>query len=314
MSRSPATPPRDDPAPAGAVVLTLRGTPRRDDGPALEAALAALPPAAAVVLDCRELGGMSAAMAQVVARWWRRLADTGRELRVRGANVVVRWMLERHLGAAAAAVLGDAAAERCPPATADPDGAPPPAHPRRDLFHAVRAALTGEPDPAVWEDRLAEQLAAAGLAERVRLLLREGDRLVSPAHPGAAVPADGWLGSLLAGADCPVAAAELRDAGLALEEQALLRWSGADLVVPLCRAGRLAGLLLVTAGRPGGWSAYRSGEVLALDLLGRMMVALLEPVAEPMAAPADGPTVEEAAAEAGEAAAPDALVPVAAGT
>lgn len=118
-------------------------------------------------------------------------------------------------------------------------------------------------------------LADAGVAASTTLCLCDGDRLRAVERPDCVIAADGWLGSMLAGTGVPVEPAELGGGGLSDEEVAFLRWLDADILVPLSSHGQLFGLLSLRTGRRGGFRALRSGEVLALALLGDHLASRL---------------------------------------
>ncbi len=63
--------------------------------------------------------------------------------------------------------------------------------------------------------------------------------------------------------------------GLTIYEIAFLRKCNADLVVPLLNKNKVVGVLMLQSGRAGSLAEYRSGELLALDLVGMKIAELL---------------------------------------
>ncbi len=270
---------------AGERIAAFRvtGTPVPDEGRDLVSHLRdGIPDRAEEIhLDLAGVTAMPDDLARALVSLWRDLQDRGTGLRITGTTVVVGWVLARHLGPVAAEVLGD---ERWAVLAGGRKRAGIPVdrqeRPERDVAVRLQFRLREAADPVAVEREIAATLTRCGLAAGVVLAISSGGRLLVPGsgevHP---VPASGWLGSLLASADCPLATDEIDLAGLTLEERALLKWSGADLLVPLLHGGELRGLLLLRSGREAGLAGYRSGEVLALDLLGRSLAGHLAAVA-----------------------------------
>lgn len=235
------------------------------------------------VLDLSGLGGISEDVADAVAAFARRLEDRGGRLVLVDPNVVVSWVLDRHAGEGGLATSPDLAtalgqdedAEPEAPAAADVVPAPRRGRPDRTILSTLTAALDRKPSPALWSDVVGAALTRAGLAAECRLCLADGGDLHLPGADGRTIPADGWMGSHLAAAAVPLETGELDGGGLTAEERAYLKWSGADVHLPIVDDGRLLGLLSVTSGRDRGLAGYRAGEVLALDLVAHILAVRL---------------------------------------
>jgi hypothetical protein len=63
--------------------------------------------------------------------------------------------------------------------------------------------------------------------------------------------------------------------GLTIFEIAFLRKCNADLVVPLLTKNKVVGVLMLQSGRAGSLAEYRSGELLAFDLIGMKIAEIL---------------------------------------
>ncbi|MDO9695121.1 MAG: hypothetical protein Q7W56_10330 [Candidatus Latescibacteria bacterium] len=261
----------------GVAALRLDGTVVRGDhrrfAAAAEACLGA--GASGLVLDLADLNSISGELADEIALLWRRLSDEGAPVAVVGASVVVGWFLRRRLGEMP--LLECATVEKAATAVATNSGGsePPPVRtPRpsaRPSLAAVAAFLDvlGRGGPcADWTAALTGLLRSQGLGRDAHLLRCDGDRLFLDGHPDALAEAGSRLGAMLAGADAPLTLHELKAGGLTARELTFLRWSGADLAVPLRAAGVLQGALFVSSGRDGGLFAFRPGELLGLGLLG----------------------------------------------
>lgn len=260
--------------PPHSVVVAVAGVSSRGDVARLEAAAADARVRAAdrIVLDLRSLGSVSPHLVRAVVAWQRALTDRGASLVCLGANSVIRWRLARTRGTLPlpetesmdearnlpldrlpdVAVGGD-----LPPEELDGEGRP------RTGLSAGLDAHGGDPGRAV-----IAALRSSGLAERAIPVPVRGGRLQAPAELGDTERGGGLLQALEA-APGAVAVDELDRSACGTSELALLHWSGADLLLPLRGEGRLLGMLAVVSGRRGGLTSYRSGEVLALELLAR---------------------------------------------
>lgn len=261
----------------GVAALRLDGTVVRGDhrrfAAAAEACLGA--GACGLVLELTDLNSMSGELADEIALMWRRLSDEGAPVAVVGASVVVGWFLRRRLGEMP--WLECATVEEAAAAVASNSGGPE-SPPVRNPSASVRPSLAataafldvlGSGGPcADWTAALTGLMRSQGLGRDAHLLRCDGDRLVLDGHSDALAEAGGRLGAMLAAADAPLTLHELNAGGLTARELTFLRWSGADLVVPLRAAGVLQGALFVSSGRDGGLFAFRPGELLGLGLLG----------------------------------------------
>ena len=271
-----------------AVLIALDGIPVPGDQERFAAVVQAVDEAETrpLYVDCSRLGSLTTELAREVTRLRRSVEDRNGRMTFCGVNVVAYWVLRRCFGSLSLDVsslppgLADLvepveqtrppAARREPPLdTARPVG------PSVESIHRI---LHGSSDPAVWTASLEELVRRAGLGSRVQLFRREADRLSLATRAGHVCELDGWLGSLLAAAGRVLDVREVGIEGLTLAEQALLRWSGADLLVPAVAGGRLQGILTIVSGRDGGYQAFRSGEILALTLLGELVGARLDAV------------------------------------
>jgi len=295
------------PAPgAGVAALRLDGTVARGDHRRFAAAAAECLAAGdrGLVLDLTDLGSMSGELADEIALLRRSLADGGARMAVVAPSVVVGWFLRRRLGelplpecadlAQAAAVVltpGDPGTE-VPGGSANARAAAG-GHPSLAAASEFLAVLQDDGAATAWLDSLTGLLRRHGLGQDVHLLRCDGDRLVLDGRLDALADAGGRLGALLANADAPLTLHELGVADLPAREQAFLRWSGADVAVPLKADGRLAGALFVRSGQEGGLFAYRPGELMGLGLLGCLIGARLAASA-PAVAESDVPSLDDA--------------------
>lgn len=292
------------PAPcAGVAALRLDGAVARGDHRHFAAAagelLGADACAGGLVLELTDLHSISEELADEIALLRRRLAEGGAQVAVVGASVVVAWFLRRRLGGqplrectTVEEAVADLATVGAPSIDTVATG--------RDL--PSLAAVAGFLEILGSDAPSAERTAAlngllqrGGLGREAHLLRCDGDRLVLDGHLDALAEAGGRLGTLLAANDTPLSLHELRVADLSPREQNFLRWSGADVVVPLKAAGRLQGALLVRSGRDGGIFSYLPGEMLGLGLVGCLIagrLALSTPV------PTDGGSAEFRASDA----------------
>ncbi len=247
----------------------------------------------ALVLELSDLNSINEELAAEIALLLRRLSDAGTPAAVVGASVVVGWFLRRRLGEPPVreyATVDEAVAAIA--AGADPSPATAATVRTQHSLAALSGfldVLGGSDSSAEWIEALTGLLRRHGLGQDAHLLRCEGDRLVLDGHLDALADAGGRLGLLLAAAEAPLTLHELGVVDLPKREQTFLRWSGADVVVPLKAAGRLQGALFVRSGQDGGLFTYRPGELFGLGLLGCLIagrLAQLSPV-PPVAEPAD---------------------------
>jgi hypothetical protein len=294
------------PAPrAGVAALRLDGAVARGDHRRFAAAAAACLDAGAtgLVLELTDLSSISEELADEIALLLTRLPGDGARVAVVGASVVVGWFLRRRLGelqlregttveAAAAAVAGDAAAAGARPS---PPLAAAAAMRARSSFAAASGfleVLAGCAATADWIAALADLVRRHGMAREVHLLRCEGGRLFLDGHLDALSAADSPLAMQLAAVDAPLAMHELGAGDLPLREQNFLRWTGADIVVPLKAEGELKGALFVRSGHDGGLFACRPGEILGWTLLGCLIGERLAQLSPAPSFAADADCVE----------------------
>jgi len=250
--------------------------------------------ATGLILDLSRLGSMSEDLAGELASCQRRLLDHDGELVFVNPNVVISWFLDKRFGplvhrcfdsvpeAEAALVAPPGPAE----AAAENDVFESSAdwvvnvneagRPDRFSFAVVQQAVQGSTDPQVWLEPLRGMLRRTGLGRDLLICQREGEQLELVGRRDHAFPANGWLGSLLLSADCPLGVPEIAGDGLTLPEKAFLKWCNTDVVVPVIDgANWLRGALFVKSDRDGGLYSYRSGELLSLALLGRLLAEYL---------------------------------------
>jgi anti-anti-sigma regulatory factor len=244
-----------------------------------------------VAVDFQQLGSISQMVAQEIAGWQRWLMDHGGNLVVVQPNVAVRWLLEQALGSLPLDIVPDreSALGRWTEAEAPAEETAGMgvniatrtlgshvSHPDRSILETLGTAFDHLCDPADCGASITAALARAGLAERAVLLLVKDDNLVMATSDEVQVPAHGWLGSLLQGANHLMAYEEIGTEGLSMSEMALMKWTGADLYLPLINQSRFHGVLALTSGREGGLMSYRSGEILALGLIGQWIAQRFE--------------------------------------
>ncbi len=271
-----------------------------------------------VIVDMSDLGSISDDLAGAMASWQRKLMDHDGEMVFVRPNVVISWYLDRRLGplphrtfetvdeALAALspaepieeieeIASEPVAEEIPK-PADPDwpiNVNEAGRPDRISFAVVHKALRDSSDPALWMEPLRVMLRRTGLGSSIQLCRRHGDQMTLVGRSEYCFPANGWLGSLLASADCPLSLTEIAGDGLTLNERAFLKWCEADVLVPLLDdEGQLRGILCVKSERDGGLYRYRSGELLSLSLLGRLLARYL-PAPAPSRAQSDPETQAE---------------------
>ena len=244
-----------------------------------------------VVLDLRRLGSASPYLVRAMVAWQRSLLDRGASLVVLGANSVIRWRLARARGELPLPEAEGLDAARNLPLDSlqhvevggrrerDPVEHAP--RPLQGLSRNLDDAGVGLAAAAL------SVLQQAGLAERAVVVPVRDGRLQGPSHlDGPAETGDLVRQLEAARGILEVEHVDRESCGLA--ELALLHRCGADLLVPARESGALHGLLAVRSGR-GGLASYRSGEVLALELLGLWLGGRL---AETAKAPADVPAWE----------------------
>ena len=251
----------------------------------------------ALVLDMQNLGSMSEDLAGELAGCQRRMVDQDAEMVFVSPNVVISWYLDRRFGPlprrsfdtveeAVEALSPDAPPEG-PPLTEEeaafqrilePDlptwsqDVNEAGRPDRLSLDVLHRALRTREDPQDWLEVLRVLLRRAGLGDTLQLCRRDGASMSLVGREEYRFPAEGWFGSLLVSADCPLCLSEIVGEGLSLHERAFLKWCDADVVVPLLDdAAALQGALFVRSARDGGLYTYRSGEMLSLSLLGRLL-------------------------------------------
>ena len=282
----------ETPAP-GAVLARLSGFGGRDDQRLVAdfAAGCECHGWRSVVLDLSDLGGMTRVVAEDLARLRRDLDDRGGALILVAPNVAVHWLLAREFGTDPECAVDVASAfTSLDIVTVSPfveidhvQGEAevrtpipfPVVRPERGLAATLASVVARDAVPEHWLGALSVALDKAGLAEKVVLSRRRGDRLQVVGREDPGMPAEGWLGSTLAMTGVLLDAAEISERGLTLEERAYLRWCGAELHLPLVHAGELVGLLSLVTGRGRGLAGLRSGEVLALECLGLILASRL---------------------------------------
>ena len=242
-----------------------------------------------VIMDLTDLGGITQTVAAALAVLGRHLDDQGGGLVFVAPNVAVHWLLVREFGSepdCAVDVSGALSALEITTtsdvsAAADPEIQPVSElrpggiRPERGIAATLNSALKREEGPERWLSAMTAAMAMAGLADRVVFCRRVGDHLHVVGRRAHSLPADGWLGSFLATTGVLLEATELSERGLANEERAYLRWSGAELHLPLVFEGRLVGLLSFDTGRERGLIGLRSSEVLALECVGLVLTSHL---------------------------------------
>ena len=268
---------------AGVAALRLDGAVARGDHRHFAAAVGELLGAGAcaggLVLELTDLHSISEELADEIALLRRRLAEGGAQVAVVGASVVVAWFLRRRLGGlplSEGATVDEAA-------TVIATGGAPPIDTvvtGRDLPSLAMVAgfleiLGSDASTADRTAALNGLLQRGGLGREAHLLRCDGDRLVLDGHLDALAEVGGRLGTQLAANDMPLSLHELHVADLSPREQNFLRWSGADVVMPLKAAGRLQGALLVRSGRDGGLFSYNPGELLGLGLVACLIAGRL---------------------------------------
>ncbi len=247
-----------------------------------------------LILDLGGLGSISEDLAAELASCQRRLVDHDGELVFVQPNVVINWFLDKRFGplphrtfetvAEAEVALSSGQQDDAEPAEPVAAETPPAlsedwplnvnesGRPDRFSFAVVLQTLQRSADPVLWLESLRVMLRRTGLGCDLLICQRNGDRLELAGRPDYAFPANGWLGSLLVSADCPLGVPEIAGDGLTLPEKAFLKWCNTDVVVPMIDGeARLRGALFVKSDRDGGLYRYRSGELLSLSLLGRLL-------------------------------------------
>jgi len=248
-----------------------------------------------VVLDLRRLGSISRQLALEIVSWQRWLMDHDGHLVVVDPNVVVRWILEQNSGATPveieptveaarnrwdehAEIPGDVVSPKVPTVSLSLGSLV--ARPDRSIMDTLESALKHHSDPVGCEALITTALKRAGLAERAVLLLVRHDRMIAVSREDVQVEAGGWFGSMLESANSLMAREEIGTPGLSLNELALLKWTGGDVFLPLIADGVFHGVLALASGRVGGLMGYRSGEVLAIDLMGRWLTRHLAAIGD----------------------------------
>lgn len=251
----------------------------------------------ALVLDLRDLGSVSEDLAGEFAACQRRFVDNDAEMVFVSPNVVISWYLDRRFGPlprrtfpdvdSAVEALSPDAPPAGPPLTAEEEAferilepdlpewsrdVNEVGRPDRLSLDVVHRALRNNADPSTWLEPLRVILRRVGLGSGLNLCRRDGSAMQLVGREEYRFSAEGWFGSLLVSADCPLCLSEIVGEGLTLHERAFLKWCDADVVVPLLDdAGKLQGALFVHSARDGGLYTYRSGELLSLALLGRLL-------------------------------------------
>jgi len=262
-----------------------------------------------LIVDMDRLGSMSEDLAGEMAVWQRHLMDHDGEMVFVRPNVVINWFLDKRFGPlphrtfetideAVAALTSPAATVDPDEPTVEPDGDESPesivpewsanvneaGRPDRISFAVVHRVMRDSRDPRLWLESLRVMLRRTGLGSNIHLCARNGDQMELVGRADYRFPAKGWLGSLLISADYPLGLSEIAGEGLTLQERAFLKWCKADVVVPLLDDdAELRGVLFVKSERDGGLYTYRSGELLSLSLLGRLLARYLPAPEETMA-------------------------------
>ncbi len=250
-----------------------------------------------LIVDMDLLGSMSEDLAGEMAVWQRRLMDQDGEMVFVRPNVVINWYLDKRFGPlphrtfetveeAVSALIPPAATEEVEEASVEPDGdetaeitvpewsanVNEAGRPDRISFDVVHRVMSQSSDPQLWLESLRVMLRRTGLGSNIQLCCRNGNQMELVGRTDYRFTANGWLGTLLTSADCPLGLSEIAGEGLTLQERAFLKWCDADVVVPLLDDdAELRGVLFVKSARDGGLYTYRSGELLSLSLLGRLL-------------------------------------------
>jgi hypothetical protein len=233
-----------------------------------------------------------------MAAWQRRLMDHDGEMVFVRPNVVINWYLDKRFGPlphrafetvdeAVASLTSpvETAASAVEPDEDDVSDSIAPewsvnvnevGRPDRISFDIVHRVMRKSRDPKLWLESLRVMLRRTGLGSSIELCARNRNQMELVGRADYRFPANGWLGSLLISADCPLGLSEIAGEGLTLQERAFLKWCKADVVVPLLDDdAELRGILFVRSERDGGLYTYRSGELLSLSLLGRLLARYL---------------------------------------
>lgn len=291
--------------PPRCVQVVCDGVSARGDVALLEVAAAdvRVQGAARIVLDFRSLGSISPHAVKAVIAWQRELTDRNASLVCLGANSVIRWRLARARGPLPLPEAETLDEARDLPLGRLPDmdvgartfalDAAEAILPDLGIVADLDAVLDGQIGAGDASPAVSAALQRAGLAESAVLVPLRHGRL-RPKGATTTVDAGGLLARTLVAAESALAPADLDRSELCVEELALLSWSRADLLLPLREGGRLQGLMAVRTGRVGGLAAYRSGEMMALELLGRWLAHRMASVPVPQSTAAGDPAREVA--------------------
>jgi anti-anti-sigma regulatory factor len=281
---------------SGVTAIAINGTADREVQLCLDELVALLPEQGQpyLVLDLSNLTSINNELAVALLELHKTLEDRSGGLEFCGTNAVVRWFLQQHLGDLpvqwhetpdeAIAVFNPEWAqtdetvdeETDEPLRPEPRLPHDAVRPDRFSVSALSRLMSGDKTPAELLENVESLLKRCGLTQGCRLVHRQDNELMILDREQYGMQADGWLGSLLAGAGCPMARTEIGEDGLSHNERAFLIWSACDIYIPLMFAGALTGILCLQSDRPAGLWSYRSGEILALSLMAQMLADKLQ--------------------------------------
>lgn len=210
-----------------------------------------------IVLDLTGLVSIDHYFISILSKLQLKLRDRAGGLHLIEPGAVVSWMLESNFGKV-------------------------PLHIHQSRESAVEAILSHSSDVgtpveagdtqtvAQWLDILKN----TGLCTGGRLCVVRGDIFVDLNDEDLAIDISTTLARELQSIRT-VMKSPIEREGLTIFEIAFLRKCNADLVVPLLTKNKVVGVLMLQSGRAGSLAEYRSGELLAFDLIGMKIAEIL---------------------------------------
>ncbi len=210
-----------------------------------------------VVLDLAGMVSIDQHFISILSKMQLKLRDRAGGLHLVDPGAIVSWMLESNFGKVPLHIhqSRESAAEAI-------------------LNHSSDIAVPVEAGDTQTVDQWLEILKNTGLCTGVRICVVEGGSFIDTNDKDLAIDISTTLATELQSIRTVMKSPVERE-GLTIYEIAFLRKCDADLVVPLLINNKVVGVLMLQSGRPGGLSEYRSGELLALDLVGMKIAETL---------------------------------------
>ncbi|MCP4145412.1 MAG: hypothetical protein GY752_09030 [bacterium] len=210
-----------------------------------------------VLLDLSDLVSIDQQFVSILSKMQLKLRDRAGGLHLVGPVAIVSWVLESNFGKVPLLIhqSRESAVEAI-------------------LNHSSDIAAPVEAGDKQTVPQWLEVLKSTGLCTGGRLCVVKGDIFVDLHDKDLAIDISTTLAKELQSVRTVMKTPTERE-GLTIFEIAFLRKCNADMVVPLLNNNKVVGVLMLQSGRAGSLAEYRSGELLALNLVGMKIAELL---------------------------------------